>query len=985
MDENDTDRGQRLDNRYRVSLLNDFGSFQGVQLQLDTLGAQVAQLEADNVRLADDYGNLQARMRALQKDLTASSGPKLYARYAAEITAAAVEAVSLGKMTVHRMTQYSHASFVDGHCATEAIVNKTAPTFFQMIRSTYELVVQAASSSSSASSSSAAASSSSSSSSSASSSVPSPTTAMVRIVNRCVAATINSALTASKSSHQSVIAFLTGLNVLAATRSPLAADMIADAMCGGVSAQTINSHFYALVDEQLKQRVLPSNSETKIVAHDNNCTNYTPSSSRSGISANQLNKAMVWTNREEFAYRRVDSVEKSIQFDPKFNPKNSKVYKSTTSADWRLTVFGYVPPTTTTGFPDETLEDQNYINNEIVASLMFVYDQEDYFNECPEATDLGRPSIFVEPPSSGSKRSSVGAEAEFCVPCLYCDKYNKKGTINCKWCSFKLRSIDAVRQDAKGELVSVLARKRRPPRARRKMFDEVWGVDAEGRVTRTSIRLNIQTLSCVVEGDGDDDDDDANANNAEGDVEVRRTLLPSLFINPNTSVAIREILLEWGRWYNVAGFADKNTPPSDVLQFLFLVSDLGAADLSAFDDPTQSIPKFVGQNFMCFIFILGVFHECKMWIGIVMDIFFSLGGGDLATFHTYASEAAQGYLRRCGDLHKANDFLRHVVKPALMTAFLREYLHYLASLNAGKAENEQKVFNFDDALEWGYEVCNDVNSKDLKLKNRLFFLLFVLPAYELIKKGVRTGNMAAYHAGRRALLPFVFALGHVKYAPALVRDMIQYYHRVPPEIRKELFTIFGLFDEGINGKVEESNALQKGFVISETERGVQAGALLVNSADTLREVQRNFGAKLPSTQHPKDRRTPTDLARDIKACVGYLVTNRIFARAPLGQQTVARTFKGVVIAESLTVIELWRFGKEKSETWVKSYIRDNKFPPGTRGRSFIPRKTKKSGRIIAEGEDGGAEDDGDELEGVPDEQIATNTNINNLQGEPSAK
>lgn len=627
------------------------------------------------------------------------------------------------------------------------------------------------------------------------------------------------------------------------------------------------------------------------------------------------------------------------------------------------------------GVPEGTLSDQTYINYEIAASVMYVMGQ-DYFYVCSSSTSLSRPDVFTPPLSAGTKRQAAGdSEPEYCVPCLLCERFNKKGTGDCKWCGYRLQRIYEVRESARGAILSVLAKKRRPPRARRKLYDEVWGVDALGNVTRTTVRLNIQTLSCRVQGD-DENDDDGEVVDGEGEVEVRRTLLPSLFINPNTTVAVREIMYEWARWFNLAGFSG-NADPSTVRQYLFIVSDLGAADLAAFDDPSTTPGKFEGQNFMSFIFILGIFHECMMWIGIVMDILFAIGGDKLAAFHTYESEGAQGYLRRCGDLHKANDFLRHVVKPALMTAFLREYLFHLDRENIDKPQANKKAFNFDDAINWGFEVLNDEASEDLNLKNRLCFLLYVLPAYELIKKGVRSGDMSAYQAGRRALLPFVFALGKVKYAPALVRDMLQYYHRVPPEIRKEMNTIFGLFDEGINGKVEESNALQKGFVISETQRGVQAGAILVNSADTLREVQHNFGEKNPSTQHPKDRRTPTDLSKDIQACTTYLVERRVFERAGGGSvKTPAKTFEGALIKPSLTVIELLKYGKTKSKEWVESYVAapDHKFPPCTRGRSFIPRKSKKSGKVIAEGVEGGQTNDGDdeEFEGTPDEEVAIN-------------
>ena len=227
------------------------------------------------------------------------------------------------------------------------------------------------------------------------------------------------------------------------------------------------------------------------------------------------------------------------------------------------------------------------------------------------------------------------------------------------------------------------------------------------------------------------------------------------------------------------------------------------------------------------------------------------------------------------------------------------------------------------------------------------------------------------------LLIFAFALGHTKYAPAIVRDMIQYYHRVPQAIREELNTIMGLYDEGINGKVEESNARQKGYTVSETRNGVQAGALLVNCADALREAQLNFSDKDPSKNHMKETRTPTDLALDIDKCVVYLLQNRVFAKSKASEATVTMVFdNSKEIIKDLSILSLKTFGEERRTEWVTKYIgsKDSKFPKCQRGRSFIERVVTNSGgkttRIVA-GEDGG-EDDGSEIVGVPDPDVQYN-------------
>lgn len=295
MDGSSSKRAQRVDSRSeasaQASLVSAFGSFVGVQDELVRLNAEVKRLTEIEVEIKTKYGEQQNRAREMQRKLSASSGPELYARYASEISLAAAAEVALGKMTVSRMIEYSHAKFIDTQGARALLGVTASPTFFQVIFSTYEAVLLGA-----------AASASSSSSSSAAARVGSLTAAMKRTCERCTAATISSAFAASKGTYQSVVAFCTSLNVLAATRSPFATDMIADAIPGGVSAQTINNHCYGLVKEQLKWRDLPPHSATLILCHDNNSVNYTPKTSRSGISANKLNSAMVWTMRELFAY-----------------------------------------------------------------------------------------------------------------------------------------------------------------------------------------------------------------------------------------------------------------------------------------------------------------------------------------------------------------------------------------------------------------------------------------------------------------------------------------------------------------------------------------------------------------------------------------------------------------------------------------------------------------------------------------------------------
>jgi hypothetical protein len=217
-----------------------------------------------------------------------------------------------------------------------------------------------------------------------------------------------------------------------------------------------------------------------------------------------------------------------------------------------------------------------------------------------------------------------------------------------------------------------------------------------------------------------------------------------------------------------------------------------------------------------------------------------MGANFLAKFHTFESEGAQAYLRRAGDLHKGNDFLRCICKPALYSAFLKEFCIMKMSEDQNWTESDLNVL---DVYEWGFRILQGTLAcSDETLKNVIQLLYRVLPGYELIKKGVRTGNMPAYNCGRRLLLPYAFALGKVNYCPAIVRDLIQYYVRMPVEIREAANRIFGLSDEGLNGKIEETNKLQKAHVLADTMKGIQAGAIMAGIAPSLAAAQSNFRA-----------------------------------------------------------------------------------------------------------------------------------------------
>ena len=388
----------------------------------------------------------------------------------------------------------------------------------------------------------------------------------------------------------------------------------------------------------------------------------------------------------------------------------------------------------------------------------------------------------------------------------------------------------------------------------------------------------------------------------------------------------------------MAGFT-KESNRDEIRYFLYLVSDYGATNLKLIDS---------NPDYRNFIHVVGTFHECKSFLELTMDILFSIGGDILASKHTFSSEKAQAYLRRCGDIHKANDFLRDVVKPALHICVIFEYIKDTTAEGETPSFDASSI-NMDEVYQWGNSYFDTDSNNDLKWKNFWFFFCHILPAYELIKKGVRTGNMEAYNAGRRALLPFMFSLSKTKYGPLIIRDMIQFYFRAPAEVRCQLNEIFSLYDEGINGKMEESNKAQKSFTLSDTLAGIQAGALLCNWSESLRNgmlyLKGDDQADKIKNNIP-ERRTPSDLDDDIVSCVQVLMENRVFLKNQ-NQNTIACRFDNKPIKRpskfdrvDMSLLSLYNEGKEAKDKYYDAYVRSSSMELLPNQRMYTFKKTK---------------------------------------------
>jgi hypothetical protein len=797
----------------------------------------------------------------------------------------------------------------------------------------------------------------------------------MRHLNKALANIMVACLSFVDRKFVSVVSYATLLNVLTQTHSPLAVDMVNDAISGGVTPQTLYKHVYKIVDAELAKDVYFNPRATLIGAYDNNSRNYSINAARSGLDA--CNRPLIWTNMEAFIYfafwfyeqklRTGELSKRSVQFNLKLAPGyngEDKKWKSITSCPVSLLDLGndYCEKCEEAQPVGDKVSDASFLKEEVLGSMIWVteqhfFDDKHYFAFYGpnRATAKLRPVLL-------KKESPIQQESATPKVCLWCKTMNGKQRGKCFGCERALRTMDEIRVDLKGADALKSIFKPRPLRVNRRLYDIVSFIDSKGELRHQKISLDPNTLSCIEEGDDESKDLTSNSDPA---VEVHRRLLASMALNPGSKAAIKQIYDKWGAIFKLQGFVDneiqdKTLSIDEVRAWVFLVADLGATAFDVLDGE---------DKYRNIIHVLGLFHECKSWLEVVLDLLFSIGGGFLAAFHTFETEGAQSFLRRAGDIHKANDFPRDVCKPALYTAFVKEYL--LRKLDQDPAY-DCETFDINEAYVWALAELEKETCKDEKFKNVIHFLFRILPAYELIKKGVRTGNIAAYNCGRRVLISYAFALGKVKYAPAVVRDMIQYYHKMPVELRREMNVIFGLYDEGINGKLEESNKLQKGMVIADTMRGIQAGAVMAGISPTLSSAQHNFSA---SPRKPRDTaaRVPTNLDRDIVLCSAYLIQNK---SCQLKDDEIVRPmmFDGVTpTVPGMDLIRLGIYGKSLQDIWIADYIATSKAPKMKAGKSFRPRKTRgkhgKAGDVIPAGADSHV--DAEELD--CDEEVETNT------------
>ena len=157
------------------------------------------------------------------------------------------------------------------------------------------------------------------------------------------------------------------------------------------------------------------------------------------------------------------------------------------------------------------------------------------------------------------------------------------------------------------------------------------------------------------------------------------------------------------------------------------------------------------------VFIMGSGHEEMALLACIAKMAFLLVGVDLCTLYGFQSPAAVRLLRDSKDTHKVWDFVMHFLRPVITRCLIYEWW---ASAPADRKE-------FEEFWTW----VTDSMTTDCVFKSTVhFFLLWALPALALFRRGLRTCDFAVATVGRLALLPFLFARGHLNYGTAILRD-----------------------------------------------------------------------------------------------------------------------------------------------------------------------------------------------------------------------
>jgi hypothetical protein len=342
-------------------------------------------------------------------------------------------------------------------------------------------------------------------------------------------------------------------------------------------------------------------------------------------------------------------------------------------------------------------------------------------------------------------------------------------------------------------------------------------------------------------------------------VEVVRDLLWCIFTNPNSRENIRYVIEEIGKLAKVRGFV----PPHEVVrEWLYVGSNGGALPWDVFfQDVDRDAPgvaeQVVKPHFLRMFFRMDLGHEDAVYVRMLCTLSWALGGKHLAHLHGFSSEGGRKLLQKGSDLHKAYDWMMRVQRPAMLRGFVREYYQ--------SSPGDKDVDGF---LVWLRSHPEDETFTALAK----FWVLDIVPAYATFHNGMRENNYTAYAAGRKALLPLLFARNNRNYGRYALRDIGINDFRVTPEVRAEIELFLTYKGEGFGWRLEESN---RNIKMAMTGGSRDQFDFATMARDSMVTARATLFRELGLTERETRDRSLLDLSKDVTDMEEWLWDKRV--------------------------------------------------------------------------------------------------------------
>jgi hypothetical protein len=228
--------------------------------------------------------------------------------------------------------------------------------------------------------------------------------------------------------------------------------------------------------------------------------------------------------------------------------------------------------------------------------------------------------------------------------------------------------------------------------------------------------------------------------------------------------------------------------------------DAGAVDTDS-SDFANEVPegdqnRVLGRIRMMF----GPGHAWAVILRTVMGVLWCCGLFPLVEIYGYAlTPTALDCLKRGVDLRKTRDFI-YCIREAGTNAFVREYLHTLPV-------EERRTADPREFMAW----MNDSNTTDVMFRSLAAIFFRVLPAFQLLERGMRNNSMVHFWSAALTLLPLLVLRNNHNYVPVFLREVAIYQYLCPDPVLQQYKLIWCYFGQGLD------------FILEEIQRRIKRG------------------------------------------------------------------------------------------------------------------------------------------------------------------